>query len=237
MKKGFTLVELGIVLVVIGLLTGAVIVAQNLTETAKLQSVIAQLLKYKDSAHQFKDKYGGWPGDMPNASSFWDVDASGSGTHDGNGDGDIRDAIASTPASDERVVFWQHLSKAGYLAQDYTGTWYVENGQFTHAGINVPAMSYGKGPHAKLRNFIQITWVTAYTAYSPNFLAMASGFVFTADDARYIDYKIDDGKPISGDVLVASTSSCATATSNPSDYDIYSTTEQCAVLFNAHLED
>ena len=57
-RSGFTLIELAIVLVVIGLITGGILVGQDLIQAGQLRSVISQVEKYETAANSFKLKYG-----------------------------------------------------------------------------------------------------------------------------------------------------------------------------------
>src|SRR5476649_103906 len=63
MKRGFTLVELSIVLVIIGLLIGGILVAQSMTETARIVAVAAQIQQFDAGVESFKAKYNALPGD------------------------------------------------------------------------------------------------------------------------------------------------------------------------------
>ena len=63
MNKGFTLVELSIVLVIIGLLTGGILVAQSLIDTAKIQSQIKQVQQLDIAYYGFESRYRQIPGD------------------------------------------------------------------------------------------------------------------------------------------------------------------------------
>ena len=62
-KKGFTLVELSIVLVIIGLLIGGILVAQSLIDSTKMQAFIRQTGQYDSAIALFEDKFGDLPGD------------------------------------------------------------------------------------------------------------------------------------------------------------------------------
>ena len=90
-EKGFTLVELSIVLVIIGLLIGGILVAQSMISTVKIQGVIRQLQQYDVAITNFKTKYNQLPGD----SSLF-----GTG---GNNNG----LISISPEGEH---FWEHLS-------------------------------------------------------------------------------------------------------------------------------
>ncbi len=71
-KSGFTLIELSIVLVIIGLIIGGVLVGKDLIKAAEIRSTIGQYEKYKTAVNTFKLKYSGLPGDLlsTNALSF-----------------------------------------------------------------------------------------------------------------------------------------------------------------------
>ena len=64
-KKGFTLVELSIVLVVIGLLIGGILTAQSMISTSKITAVVAQIQQFDAGVMSFKTKYNYLPGDAP----------------------------------------------------------------------------------------------------------------------------------------------------------------------------
>ena len=78
---GFTLVELSIVLVIIGLIVGGIFVGKELIRASQLNSVLRDLDKYNSAVLTFKDKYGKLPGDISNATQFWGS-AGGSGPPD-----------------------------------------------------------------------------------------------------------------------------------------------------------
>ena len=63
MKKGFTLIELSIVLVIIGLLIGGVLVGQSLIESAKINQEVRRLSQYAIAVVQFKQKFKQEAGD------------------------------------------------------------------------------------------------------------------------------------------------------------------------------
>lgn len=66
-NRGFTLIELGIVLFVIALLLTMVVKGTNLIDSARSTSVIATIKDMTTASRQFKERYRYWPGDLPNA--------------------------------------------------------------------------------------------------------------------------------------------------------------------------
>ena len=109
-KSGFTLIELSIVLVVIGLIVGGVLVGQDLIKAAEVRSAVADIQQIKTNMNAFRLKYNCLPGDCPDASTF------GIGT---NGDGNklyggSQGGGGHNPFANEgRTLFWEHLQKSG----------------------------------------------------------------------------------------------------------------------------
>src|SRR3954463_15618522 len=74
-KLGFTLIELSIVLVIIGLIVGGILVGQDLIKAAEIRATVGQIEKYNSAVNTFRTKYNGIPGDLSgsaggNASAF-----------------------------------------------------------------------------------------------------------------------------------------------------------------------
>lgn len=115
MKKGFTLVELSIVLVVVGLLIGGILVGQGMVETLKLHKLGQEMIAYRTFAVQFKEKFRRWPGD--------DHPACLSSKLNGKiGHHASTDYVSC--ASNESGQFWLDLVNYGYIKGDYAAVYY-----------------------------------------------------------------------------------------------------------------
>ncbi len=101
MKKGFTLVELSIVLVIIGLLIGGILAAQSMVETARVNKIIKEAEQLQIAFRLFKQRYSQLPGDYDKQASF--------GAANGNGNGAIECGWT------EQVNAFYVLSRAGFL--------------------------------------------------------------------------------------------------------------------------
>ena len=89
-KHGFTLIELSVVLVIIGLIVGGVMVGQSLIEAGKIRAQTTQISDIETQINTFKLKYDCLPGDCPNATSFFGTTYGANTVRDGDNDGIIR---------------------------------------------------------------------------------------------------------------------------------------------------
>ncbi len=161
-QSGFTLIEIAIVLVIIGLLLGGILKGQELITQGRIRNVSNDFQSVTAAINLYQDRYRALPGDDPGAATRWT--ATGSTTTAGNGDGTIGSGTAGSPAynsttpEDESRLFWQHLRLAGLVGGPTTtgavgtanppnaasGITGVQNGAFGINGIvicsnNLPA--------------------------------------------------------------------------------------------------
>jgi prepilin-type N-terminal cleavage/methylation domain-containing protein len=119
MKKaqGFTLVEIAIVLVIIGLLLGGILKGQEMITQAKIKNVMADFSGISAAYHGYQDRYRAIPGDDPGAAARW---AAAPAATSGNGNGVVagtyNNAGVACAAGVEACGFWDHLRRAGFVS-------------------------------------------------------------------------------------------------------------------------
>lgn len=255
MKKGFSLVELSIVLVILGLLTGGILSGQSLIRAAELRSVAADIQRYQAATYTFRDKYQAFPGDMRNATRFWGDNnaacpdaaiANGTpGTCNGNGDGMLAAGATGSAVTSENAQYWNQLALAGLIEGTYTGITGSNGSWDADIGINCP--------RARISNagFSVYWWTsvtdpahtTTYVGSYGNMLAFGAETTIVTEnpaikpeEAWNIDTKIDDGRPAYGKVVQRKPSSgitpnCVTSnTASAAEYNLTNTTNACALL-------
>ena len=107
-QGGFTLVEIAIVLVIIGLLLGGILKGQEMITQAKIKNVISDISGVSAAMYGYQDRYRALPGDDKLATRW-------TGATAGDGDGVIVGTYAAT-ASAESIHFWDHLRRAGFVS-------------------------------------------------------------------------------------------------------------------------
>jgi prepilin-type N-terminal cleavage/methylation domain-containing protein len=205
-QSGFTLVELSIVLVIIGLIVSSVLVGQTLVRSAELRSTLTQLESFNSAIGTFRGKYNGLPGDVLGAANF-------GFTGNGDANGVLYAASSATGMSgtSENNYFWNHLGSSGasLISGSYTGS----------TALTATTIS-GALPSAKSGNYWGVFAGRATTTAEVASSVLESGFNYyilgvTGDgtsgafttavtltplEAQSLDSKIDDGKPSLGTV-------------------------------------
>jgi prepilin-type N-terminal cleavage/methylation domain-containing protein len=181
-QSGFTLIETGIALVIVGLLLGAVFKGQELINVARARSVIAFNDGITTAYFAFRDRYRAMAGDYSGAS----VNIPNCGNcENGNNDGQI--LLAG--GSDESIAAWEHLSKAGFIAGSYT----YRAGDPAGAA-NTPVNAYG--------SLVQLIYDSAYqeggSPAGPVRHNLKTGSRIPSNILGEVDRKIDDGKAAEG---------------------------------------
>lgn len=250
-KSGFSLVELSIVLVILGLLTGGILGGRELIKAAELRAVSTEYDKWQTSVYTFRTKYLGLPGDLRNAQSFWGIAAScppspGTdvvGTCNGDGDGIIGNHQEAGEIY-EQFMFWQHLENAGLVSGDFSGSVGAGGSYEAVIGENVPASKFSNaGWTARFRNNVpagEPFWFAGDYGNAYVFGAQTGtithGAVLTPAEAWNIDLKSDDGKPGKGKVMARHWNTCTLADDNEdfeAEYDLSKETAECSLNFRS----
>lgn len=85
-RSGFTLMALSMVLVIIALIVGGILIAEDMISAAQIRATVSQIEKYNTAVNTFRSKCDGLPGDLANPTNFF-PGIIGSGTGLGNGNG------------------------------------------------------------------------------------------------------------------------------------------------------
>lgn len=255
MKSAFSLIELSIVLVILGLLTGGILAGQNLIRAAELRSITTEFSQYQTAVNTFKDKYFTVPGDFARASEFWPGEVTS-----GDGDGRVGDA-GSGNASEirEQLYFWDHLANSGLIEGSFGDSSGIAVWQVSGFGYsNVHTINYADEQEAKA--FVpeaRIENASWYTGYSDDIVLYADDTpapeghyfllsklqsvgafdvptpILSPEESWNIDKKLDDAVPDTGLVKVdtndkGSSGYCA----DPGSYRLEVKSPQCSLLFS-----
>lgn len=250
--RAFSLVELSIVLVILGLLTGGILAGQSLIRAAELRSVASDYQRFSAATLAFRDRYMAIPGDMRDATRFWlrqtsdSWCASNSGaTTSTNGvcDGDGNNAIyvsSSTPSEQakETFQFWRQLALAQLIEGQYSGLAGSISGAAC-TGENVPMARIATAMWAVRDDTINSSNTdqfalgiigTHFTLGTQDGNGWAQRQFLRNEEVWNIDTKLDDGKPARGKVLSPDWSGCTTATERndlDANYLLTDTTVSC----------
>ncbi len=219
-KKGFTLVELAIVLVIIGLLVGGVLQGQELIKQAQIRNVLTSIREYDTAINTFRSKYNNaLPGDFNQAVAFGIcvlpgtttqncADSSavgGTATTTGNGDGDgVLESTNNnaTTFGGEVANFFVELGNAHLVKGNYS-----QQTPNSDAGVGYPALPVGGGFIAVSQGGLVYYLLGLNSggggaglqgAASKTATTSILGTSFTPQDAYAIDSKVDDGQALTG---------------------------------------
>ncbi|MBY0354909.1 MAG: prepilin-type N-terminal cleavage/methylation domain-containing protein [Rickettsiales bacterium] len=213
-SQGFSLLELSIVLVIIGLLASGVMVGQSLVRGAEMRSIVTDYNKFLSAINGFRDKYNAVPGDMRNAFAFWGAACGTNATTVStgcNGDGD--GAIESNQ-NGESLKAWEHLSRAGLIEGSFDGTAVFSASTPTVTQANIaegkfPSSAWNIGTLPVEAAFVMDTmpgrqWLAIGSVGPTATDGWVDGLVaLTNSDAWSLDKKMDNGNLGSGVVGVS----------------------------------
>jgi prepilin-type N-terminal cleavage/methylation domain-containing protein len=180
-QQGFTLIEIAIVLVIIGLLLGGILKGQELITSARVRNMISQQDGVKAAYFGFQDRFRSLPGDYPTALASQNIPNETVGCTGANCQNGRIDDVGGNV---ESIIAWSHLSKAGFVNGSYDGSGPI-------GADNTPTNPYGA--------FVQLIFDNIFDPGTPpaavNF---KTGTGVPASILAEIDRKIDDGAPNTG---------------------------------------
>jgi prepilin-type N-terminal cleavage/methylation domain-containing protein len=218
---GFTLIELAVVLVIIGFITGSVFVGRELIHAAQVRQQVTAIEQYNTAVNTFKGKYNCLPGDCAQAEGFG-LGIAGNPGANGNGNGALEVGPAGTVFnSPEAVNFWYHLRGANLINGNVPGysnfdsrpglatpplklpakssTTFFANprGGIAILPLNLDDATFGTVNLEPLFNINSrektVWWLSTVYGYGVGYPG-----VFIPSDAYALDSKIDDGLPRAG---------------------------------------
>lgn len=258
-KHGFTLVELAIVIVIIGLLVGGVLAGKELIKQASIRTQINQFQEVNRAVNTFLAKYGQLPGDLERATQYWGELDDGNvsttigttKTCNGNGDGIIGDNVVGsvlcglTPVLRiyERAFLFQQISNAELLSEKFG---WQEGDLNSLNGKMLSSKSIQNGKISIASSNSASIYITSPVKGGHAMILGGSdtgedllplGLVVEPDFAYSIDSKLDDGNPNTGNVqteggLFNLSSTCK----DPNDllvYDLKDNNNKCALVIKA----
>lgn len=253
-QSGFTLVELAIVLMIIGLLIGGILRGQESMENARVTTTLQQVTSYQGAKHTFMDAYATLPGDIPVADARIPGCTAANACANGNGDGIVgilnagNGQYANEPwqsidpaITTENTQFWKHLA----LTHLISGV--NPSANAPEWGRSHPTSKMGGGFFMRFSNLGQGAQIAQTSSH---YLVMRNGIdgnwtcgsvntncVISPLRAAQMDRKADDGIAHTGDIIAVSanwSSGCGAANSGingPNGYAENSNPKSCDIMF------
>lgn len=190
-RTGFSLVEMSVVIIVIGLILAAVMQGRTVIEAAKVRTLVAETISYRTAIHSFYTKYAALPGDFTEAETYW----GSTGAQNGDGNGKI--SFKNSSGIYEGYQAWQHLSNEQMVPIPFTGT---QTTAAAELNIDVPKTKWGGGYFFDDGNIGNFSGENLLILGKPlaSSTRLTLGGLFSPTAAYHLDEKLDDGLPNTG---------------------------------------
>lgn len=169
-RRGFSLVELAVVLTVIAAILGVVSGGITLKRSAELRGLITEMEGYRTSFDKFREIYKAVPGDFNNADALWSGDCAITITCNGDGNGVVDVYFGFDSAETARA--WKHMQRADVL------NYYIEQIPSSYIGV----LNYDIAPKSKY--YDAGYYIAAGTDIGGDFIAIASPFTNVSTSAN-----------------------------------------------------
>jgi prepilin-type N-terminal cleavage/methylation domain-containing protein len=177
-QAGFTLVEIAIVLVIIGLLLGGILKGQEMITQAKIKNIINDFNGVTAAVNTYQDRYRALPGDDVTAATRWATQGAVSGNGNGILAGTYNNVLAAAPvAAQESNLFWWHLRLGGFVPGAVSG------------------IAAGTQPPNAVNGIIGVQ--SGGLGYTSNIVCSSN---LTDKIAIAVDTQMDDGTPGAGEI-------------------------------------
>lgn len=221
--RGFTLVEISIVMIIIGLLIGGTFGGMKLIENMQVNKTAQDLKAIESAALTFRDTYGRLPGDMPNSAARLPNCTVAPCATGGNGDRVLdvglgwADAITS---ASERFTFWHHLQAANLISMSFSNTLNMEfdegqpstplDGGYRIGWRNPPSSLWNPAAQGTPMDRALVFLTPIASGPAVNMTAA----IYPCGRLQQLDAKMDDGLPFTGAIQAE----CYTALAAGSPY-------------------
>lgn len=200
--RGFTLVEISIVMIIIGLLIGGTFGGMKLVENMQVNKTVQDLKAIESAALTFKDTYGRLPGDMPNTAARLPNCTVAPCATGGNGNrtvGTAQLAWSAITTADENFTFWNHLQAADLLSlgvKNVADTTFSEGQPESslNGGYRLSDITNNVGCVQFTKTFLMLTDLPDAVVTSPRGISCSA--------LISMDRKLDDGMPYNGKLVV-----------------------------------
>ena len=231
-QQGFTLVEMAIVLVIIGLLLGGILKGQELITSARVRNIADQNSGVQAAYYGFIDRYRQVPGDWCQANAVQAIPGVNTG---GNANGRLDEHSSSHFT--EPLALWDQLSKSRFIQGNYIGGTTVPNTDDTN-----------QAPRNAFNGFLMLYRTSDYydtaTGTPTERLNLILGRGIPVNVLAELDRKIDDGLPQTGvlrhsttaatgslTTMAQSSADCVNTTTTPPIWDIETNQQQCNAVY------